>query len=181
MKITNFVKSAKTSFLAPLTPKCTRVLRTTAWQAKPKQHNSTHGTGPVLETLSYYFVALLSHCKDGQELRIWCSCWWDVTFIVIESPLFIWSSGTEVLRQANANCHFCLSAKCFKIVIFLGFAIPHHLKRFRFEPLSFWYPEFIETTQRLQLTCITHQLEHFPIIHVQTGNLPTISQVCDSS
>ena len=29
MKITNFVKSAKTSFWAPLTQKCTRVLRTT--------------------------------------------------------------------------------------------------------------------------------------------------------
>ena len=29
MKITNFVKSAKTSFSAPLTQKCTRVLRTT--------------------------------------------------------------------------------------------------------------------------------------------------------
>ena len=130
MKVTNFVESAKTSFLAPLTPKCTRVLRTTAWQAKPKQHNSTHETGPELETLSYYFVALLSHCKDGQELRISCSYWWDVTFIVIESPLSIWSSGTDVLQQANANCHFCLSAKCFKIVIYLGFAISHHLKQF---------------------------------------------------
>ena len=105
MKITNFVKSAKTSFGAPLAPKCTRVLCTTAWQAKPKQHNSTHGTGPVLETLSYYFVALLSHCKDGQELRISCSYWWDVTFIVIEPPLFIWSSGTDVLRQTNTNYH----------------------------------------------------------------------------
>ena len=70
MKITNFVKSVKTSFVAPLTPKCTRVLRTTPWQAKPKQHNSTHGTDPVLETLSYFFVALLSYCKDGQDLRI---------------------------------------------------------------------------------------------------------------
>ena len=69
MEITNFVKSAKTSFVAPLTPKCTRVLRTTHWQAKPKQHDSTHGTGPLLETLSYDFVALLSHCKDGQELE----------------------------------------------------------------------------------------------------------------
>ena len=69
MKITNFVKSAKTSFLAPLTPKCTRVLRTTTWQAKPKQHNSTHETGPLLKTLTYYFLALLSHCKDGQELE----------------------------------------------------------------------------------------------------------------
>ena len=111
MKTTNFVKSVETSFVAPLTPKCTRVLRTTPWQAKPKQHNSTHGTGPLLETLSYYFVALLSH-KDGQELRVCCSYWWDVTFIVMGSSLFIWSSGTDVLRQANANCHFCLSAKC---------------------------------------------------------------------
>ena len=42
MKIINFVKSVKTSFVASLTPKCTRVLRTTPWQAKPKQHNSTH-------------------------------------------------------------------------------------------------------------------------------------------
>ena len=119
MKIINFVKLVKTSFVAPLTPKCTRVLRTTPWQAKPKQHDSTHGTGPLLETLSYYFVALLSHCKDGQELRISCSYWWDVTFIVIESPLFIWSSGTDVLRQANANCHFCLSAKCFFFLVLL--------------------------------------------------------------
>ena len=76
------MKSAKTSFVAPLTPKRTRVLRTTPWQAKPKQHDSTHGTGPLLETLSYYFVALLSHCKDGQELRISCSYWWDVLILI---------------------------------------------------------------------------------------------------
>ena len=47
--------------------------------------------------------------RTGRSLRIWCSYWWDVTFIVIEWPLLIWSSGTDVLRQANANCQMFAS------------------------------------------------------------------------
>ena len=142
MKITNFVKSAKTSFLAPLTQNARECFAPRSGRQSPNSTTAPTGLVPI-GNAELYFVALLSHCKDGQELRICCSYWWDVTFIVMGSPLFIWSSGTDVLRQANANCHFCLSAKCFNIDIFLGFAIPHHLKQFRFESLSFWYPEFI--------------------------------------
>ena len=181
MKITNFVKSPKRHFW-PLTPKCTRVLRTTAWQAKPKQHKSTHGTHGLVPYWKRWAI-ISSRCwatvRTCRSLRIWCSYWWDVTFTVIEWPLRIRSSGTDVLRQAN--CHFCLSTKCVQIVIFLSYAIPHHLKPFWCEPLWFWYPEFIETTQGLHLTCITHQLDHFPMIDVQTEKFSVMSQVCDSS
>ena len=72
------------------------------------------------------------------------------------------------IATGKRKLSFCLSAKCVQIVIFLSFAIPHHLKPFWCGSLWFWYPEFIETTQGLHLICITHQLDHFPIIDVQT-------------
>ena len=120
MKISNFVKSAKTSFLAPLTPKCTRVLRTTAWQAKLKQHNSTHGTDLLLETLSYDFVALLSQCKDGQELE-------NLVLILMRrdfhnhgmtsSHLILRHRRTATGKRKLSNV--CLSAKLSKLSFFL--------------------------------------------------------------
>ena len=68
---TNFVKSAKTSFLAPLTPKCTRVLRTTpARQPDPNGLQSPNGmagaheTHFLQETLNCYFFTFLSCCEN---------------------------------------------------------------------------------------------------------------------
>ena len=99
MKITNFVKSAKTSFLTPLTQKCTRVLRTTLLvhyppsqdrledfsqatrseqSAEPNGMTGTHKTGFLRKRLSYYFVTFLSCCQD-ESFDVSCSCWWGVT------------------------------------------------------------------------------------------------------
>ena len=152
MKITNFVKSAKTSFLAPLTQNARECFAPRSGRQSPNSTTAPTGLVPHWKRWAIISSRCWATVRTGRswELRAHidetCSYWFRAhieTFIVTESPLFIWSSGTDVLRQANANCHFCLSAKCFKIVIFLGFAITHYLKQFRFESSSFWYPEFI--------------------------------------
>ena len=148
MKITNFVESAKTSFLTPwpknarecFAPLClytTRPaktdLKTSARQPDPNSLQSPNGmtgahkTGFLQKRLSYYFVTFLSCCQD-ESFDVSCSCWWGVTLRGIG-----WSMSLG--RRRTATCKrevsFYLSTKCIKMCICNKFDFSHHFNKFR--------------------------------------------------
>ena len=117
MKITNFVKSAKT-FFWPLWPKNAREcfaplclyttrpaktdLKTSARQPDPNSLQSPNGmtgahkTGFLRKRLSYYFVTFISCCQD-ESFDVSCSCWWGVTLRGIA-----WS--LSLMRRRTVTC-----------------------------------------------------------------------------
>ena len=142
MKITNFVKSAKTSFSAPLTQKCTRVLRTTLLVHDPPSQDRLEDFSQATTSNSLQSPnGMIGAHKTGFLRKGWTtisshfsvpdsfSCSWGVTLRGIG-----WSMSLRRRRTVTCEreCHLYLSTKCLEMCICNKFDVSHHFHKFRF-------------------------------------------------